>query len=413
LSRSEQRVLFFAYYYFPWNTSGVQRAARWAKFLPRYGYRPTVICSSTEGVLEGRPDMVHVPNPETEKIAGAQARRVEFVQRKFLPYNDQLPWVPHAVAAADRIIASTPVAAVMSTSPPVASHVAAGIVARKHKLPWIADFRDPIIGSPGRARKWAKPYDFALESAIFSSAAAVIATTNVIEQTWKRTHPRYSDKYHLIWNGFDPDEGFQALPIPARPYRTILHAGVVYVPRWPVWLAASLDRLIARGVVDPKTVRIRLVGTIQNIDEFRAIPAVSRLLQMGCLEADGQLVSRQQATAEVASSDYLLLLDIANLDNAGYAVPAKIFDYVLMGRPILASTPRRSPVTEILTNSGLPHALVHPDESDEEIDRKVMTFLQLPTEPSTPSDWFLSRFDGNRQVEMLAGILDGLTNHPR
>src|SRR6201993_4208573 len=94
------RVLFFAFYYPPANTSGVQRAVRWSKYLPEFGYRPIVICASTEGVLEGNEDIIYVPNRETETAAGRQSRLAARVQR-FAPYNDQLPWVPHAVAAAE------------------------------------------------------------------------------------------------------------------------------------------------------------------------------------------------------------------------------------------------------------------------------------------------------------------------
>jgi hypothetical protein len=409
---SLRRVLFFAFYYPPANTSGVQRAVRWAKYLPKYGYQPVVICSSEEGALPDRDDVYYVPNAATEAVAARQSRLAAMAQR-IGPYNEQLPWTPHAVAAAEMALASGPVSAVISTAPPPGTHMAAGWFARRHRLPWVADFRDPILGSPGRARKWARPYDILFEKWIFSRASAAVATTDRILGDWQKVHPGCAASLHLIWNGFDSGEGVGPAAIEPRPYKVITHAGVVYQPRQPIWLAESLERLIERGAVDPASVRIRLIGTLQAPELFFGNRAVARLAERGCLFADGKTVPRADAMREVSLSDYLLILDIANLSNQGYAVPAKLYDNVLMGRPILASTLEGSPMANILRRCGVPNTLVHPQDSPGQIDAKVEAFLRLPSEPVRPSEWFYETFDGERQVQALARILDGVIGAAR
>ena len=108
-------------------------------------------------------------------------------------------------------------------------------------------------------------------------------------------------------------------------------------------------------------------------------------------------------------ADYLLILDIANLSDIGYTVPAKLYDNIRIGRPILAFTPTpKSPSARILQQSGFGHALIHAGDPEEEIDRKLLGFFQLPNHPVSPSAWFVENFDGRRQAALVAKILDSL-----
>lgn len=109
-----------------------------------------------------------------------------------------------------------------------------------------------------------------------------------------------------------------------------------------------------------------------------------------------------------AQADYLLLLDLTNESNAGYAVPAKLYEYILVGRPILAITAPQSPVQRILEKSGVAYTCLHPADSAEQADEKICRFLGTPNFPTTPSDWFVENIDGSRQVKQLASILNRL-----
>jgi hypothetical protein len=401
-----RNLIIFAFYYRPSMASGVQRILRFAKFLPEFGYTPHVICSGAFGTSD-LPRVHYVPNEATERVARRLSRALERLQSAVLPYNEDLPWVPHAVAEADELIAREPVAAVISSSPPVAGHLAASRIHARHGIPWLADFRDPILGNPGRPRRWARAYDALLERHILGSCNAALATTDVIVDIWKRRHPKWENKLHTLWNGFDPDdESIQAEPLPPRDHRVLLHAGMVYTLRHPFWLVSSMERLISRGLLDPGKIKLRLLGELQEPEVFAAHPAAASLIARGCLESNNQRVPREEAVREVAQADYLLILDIANLSREAYAVPAKIFDCILMGRPILAYTPTRSPVSRILGGSGLRHAVVYAEDTAEVIDGKLLEFFAHSSSPLPPSDWFLNTFDGRRQAGQVAGYLD-------
>jgi len=397
-------ILLLAYYYLPATTSGVQRAGRFARYLPRAGY-PTFVVSSLFAGPSGLPDVVHVPADNTgSSLAGQLAAGIQ----RFLPYNEQLPWVPNVIAAAERLIRDHGISAVISTSPPVGAHFAALWLKRRHGLRWIADFRDPIVGNPGRPRRWARPYDRIIERGIFHSADAVLTVTDVIRDQCRERYPRLAKNIHTLWNGFDPEEAMGPAPIPPRPYRVLAHVGILYGPRQPTSLLDSFERLIAQGRINPADVRIRLVGSIQNEESFLAYPALRSLRQRGCIEICPNTIPRADALREIATADFLLLLDVADLQNGGYAVPAKLHDYMRAGRPILAITPQDSPVHRILDRSGVPYACVHPTDPPEAIDGKLLEFLALTSEPVTPSEWYLDHFDGQRLTAQVASMLDDL-----
>jgi len=403
-----KRAILFAYYYLPENTSGVQRACRIARYLPENGYQTHVICSSHQGADPSLRFVRHVPD-DTSKAGGAGRvqRWYELLQR-ILPYDERLPWVPHAVQAARELLSQGPVDAVISTSPPVASHLAAWRLKRKHPdLTWMADFRDPILGNPGRARGWPDPYDRWLQESIFSAADAVVAVTDAVAEKWRGDYPRLASKIHVVWNGFDPGDGFRALPLPPRSHRVLLHAGVLYWQRHPTNVLLSLDRLMSAGRIDPSSVRLRFLGTVQKWEDLAALPPVQRLMEKGCIELIPK-VPREEAMREIATADMLFLIDITNNENLGYTVPAKIFDYLLTGRPLLAITSPDGPVQRILDGSGVPQVSVYHQDSPEQVDAKLMQFFSLPSTPVTPSRWFFETFDGQRQAASIAALLDNL-----
>jgi glycosyltransferase involved in cell wall biosynthesis len=400
---SSKKVIIIAYYYLPDNTSGVQRAVRMAKYLPLYGLDPIVIASSHAGVKPALASVEYVPLPGNH--ASRHKEVLARVAQRIAPYNERLEWVPHAIHAAKMVMARERVAAVVSTSPPLATHMAALAMKTRYRVKWVADFRDPLYGNPGRPRRWARPYDMALERAIFTAADSVVGVTDTVVNEWMARYPRMQQKFHVIWNGFDPEDMLTAECLPPRDNREIAHVGVLYSLRHPYRLVGAFDRLIQSGRLDPKSTRLRFIGPIQERERFESNAACAALLRQGCMEIQGELIPRAEANRLIATADCLLLIDIVNLSRAGYTVPAKLYDYILIGRPILALTDRHSPVERILVQSGVPQVCLYHDDSDAELDAKLLRFLGLSSAPVKPSSWFLENFDGRQQAEALALLI--------
>ena len=122
------------------------------------------------------------------------------------------------------------------------------------------------------------------------------------------------------------------------------------------------------------------------------------------MERRSKTVPKSDAWRVMAESDFLLLLQ----PQSAVQVPGKLFEYVCVGRPILAVAPPRSAVEEILENAGIPHACIYPTDDPASVDRKLLAFLRLPSGPVPFSAWFESRFDAEGQAAQLASIIDAV-----
>ena len=403
--RPATRGLVITGYYPPDDAVGGLRASRFCRYLPRHGFQPVVIARRQAGVAYPANQVVRCPleDPPTRRLVLAE-RAAEAFQRHLLPYNEELPWVPHAISAANDILKRTPVAAVLSTSPPVATHLAALYLKLRYGIKWIADFRDPVSGNAFRIRKYTSGYNALLQHAILAHADAVITVTDTIHEEWLERYQPWARKIHLIWNGFDPEEAAPQSAIPDRPYRVLAHVGSIYGGRHPHLLLAAMERLISLGRLNPAQVRVRLIGVVEEATLRPHSPPARTLIEHGCLECGMGDVPRDAALRAIAEADFLLLLD-GNALSIGYTLPAKVFEYIRTGRPILAITGRSSPVDRILSRSGIPFLCLYYDDPAEQVDTKVLQFFGLKSEPVEPSAWFLSQFDGRRQVQTLAEIL--------
>jgi hypothetical protein len=208
---------------------------------------------------------------------------------------------------------------------------------------------------------------------------------------------------HLIWNGYDPEEGLRPAPLAQRPHKVIAHVGAIYSKRHPGPLLSSVSRLTERGLLDPASLKIRLVG---SLSEYGVVDreVLGRMTASGLVELTPEL-PRAASQQVMATSDYLLLLDML-LDVPSVYVPAKVYEYVQVGRPILLCTTRNSPSERVLAMSGVPFRCLYTDDSGDETDRKLLEFLSLPPDPSPLRAEFAATFSAMPQAVYLSSLIE-------
>ena len=106
---------------------------------------------------------------------------------------------------------------------------------------------------------------------------------------------------------------------------------------------------------------------------------------------------------EILDADMLWLLDM-NHTNLGLQVPAKLYEYVRVGRPIVALTPRGSATARVVALAAAPHCCIDPGAADAQFDLMLAEFLATPHPVRVPSDMFLSAFDARAQADQLGVI---------
>jgi hypothetical protein len=89
-------------------------------------------------------------------------------------------------------------------------------------------------------------------------------------------------------------------------------------------------------------------------------------------------------------------------------VPGKLFEYLQIGRPILAFVMRNSPIERILAKSGVPYRCIYSNSAANEMDRTIAEFFTLPSDALTVSDWFQQTFRAEEQARTLSSLIETL-----
>ncbi len=110
---------------------------------------------------------------------------------------------------------------------------------------------------------------------------------------------------------------------------TIVHAGSLCNQRNPLPLLEALSELIRSGRVPAGGVALHFVGTVAP--EFNVPGVVQRLGLDATVTIVGR-VSHQESLTRLASADLLLLIQ----PGTDLQVPAKLYEYMGLGRPVLA-----------------------------------------------------------------------------
>jgi hypothetical protein len=398
-------VLMFAYHFPPENSIGAARPYRLCKYLRRLGYNVHVI-TATEQTGGTDPSAQYVPDPF---VAGPQRSLgwlMEYSLRRTLaPGAMGTRWALRASTAARKFIRANPAVrtTIFSTFPPLGASFTGFRAARSPGLTWIADFRDPMVGTWGFWEMLNTPQQhFArwAERKVVQSADAVIMNTDTAAEDCRKRYPGLESKIHVLWNGFDPEDRVSPLPLPDRGYRLISHAGELYDGRDVTPLLESVGRLIGSGRISPSRIRIRLAGPAKP-DALPALDILQRAVSQGWLELSTEQMPKSEALLLARTSDGLLLVQ----PQSDLQVPAKLFEYLQIGRPILAYVRSGSPSDRILQQSGVPYRCVYAGSPPQEMDDAILDFFTLPAATVRPSAWFEEQFNAERQTEALDRLI--------
>lgn len=412
MKNSKPEIIVIAYHFPPGQEIGGFRPFRLYKYLKRMGYACHVI-TADQPSEESPNDVIYVADEFRPIWEGwVQKRlsvlgRVEQVIRKFLfPGHLGITWSLKVAARCRQIIRSHPRNrfVVFSTYPPLGVLLAGLIVRWREKRPWICDFRDPMHVDPllSNVSRRELFLNRRLEALAFRDASAVIANVEPAATTWRDRYPSARQKLHVIYNGFDPDDGVCAREIPPRPETIIMHAGLLYLGRNANLIVASLLRLRKRQAPEVASACLHLVGgAVQSSGQDLAL--MDEAQREGLLKLSLP-VSRQEAQRMTAESDGLLLLQ----PQSKIQVPGKLFEYICIGRPILALVPRSSAVEEVLKEAGTPYVCVYVDDPPGVADQKLIEFLRLPAEATPYSDWFRDNFNAEYQAGQLSSIIESI-----
>jgi glycosyltransferase involved in cell wall biosynthesis len=270
------------------------------------------------------------------------------------------------------------------------------------KLPWVVDFRDPMADTP--ASDWtrsARLVTKVLERRAMREAHAIIANTDSAAERLRRIYPVWGNKIHLIWNGFDPEARVRPGPLSTNSRKLISHVGELYQGRDVTPMLESIARLVDRARLSSDEFCVRLVGPMSA----GSVPGprfLEKAASLGWLELVPREVPKNEAQSISTSSGATLLIQ----PQSTLQVPGKLFEYIQIGRPILAYVPRNSPIERILQQSGIPYRCVYAESDPAAMDERIAEFFEMSWGDAVPSPWFEEQFNAERQTAALRKILE-------
>jgi len=355
-----KRVLMVAYHFPPMaGSSGIQRTLRFVQQLPRFGWQPLVLTADPRAYERTSTDLLpDIPAGTVVARAFAldTARHLAIGQRYVAAMARPDRWVSwrfDAVRRGLQMIRRFRPDAIWSTYPIATAHLIGAELQRRSGLPWLADFRDPMAqeGYPADPLVW-QSYK-TIEERAASQAAHMLFTTPSAARSYRERYPSAATRIVQLENGFD-EESFAAVesagvdPMPLNPgVLTVLHSGIVYPSeRDPAPFMAALGRLHAQGHLPPQGVRFRFRAAVHDglLQRLAAQHGVQHMV-----ETLPPLPYRQ-ALAEMLRADALLVMQA---DNCNEQVPAKVYEYLRAGRPILCLADPQGDTAAVMRDSGV------------------------------------------------------------
>jgi glycosyltransferase involved in cell wall biosynthesis len=435
IRRRTGRVLFLAYHFPPIGGGGVQRNAKFVRYLHEHGWDPIVLTGPGGATDRWTPEdetlhadvppgtvVRRVPGPEPELSSGWRSRLERGLQ---LPSPFTRWWTERSVAAARAL--EDEVDAIFGSLVPYDCAEAAMRISQALGKPWVADLQDPWALD----EMWVYPTtahrvrDRARMRRFLGSAATIVMNTPESARRTQVAFPELAERTCWIPNGFDPAD----LDVPAAPrtrekfrivhtgyfhtdvgmrlratrrYRRVVGGalgGVDIATRSPLYLLEAIERLIADDPTLESTIEVVCAGVLSSVDR--------ELLARYRFVSTPGYVSHHDGVALVRSADlvFLPMHDLPQGSPAGI-VPGKTYEYLGSGRPILAAVPDGD-AADLLAAAGTAF-LARPTDVDAIagiIARQIAAVRAGTPDPVARPD-VLAPFERRSQAGDLARVLD-------
>jgi glycosyltransferase involved in cell wall biosynthesis len=371
-----------SYLFPPRGGPGVQRALKFAKYLPQFGWRPLVLASADARgdnvvkvedptLLRDLPGECVVRYTTPMPLESGRLFQTRMSLRQRLAATDPMGWwVEPAVQASLKLLREHKADAILVTMSPFTAAEAGIRLKRLTGLPLILDLRDPWAMDETRIypTRWHTRVDWAAMHRAMAAADLVIMNTSEAASAVKAAFVLpATTRVITLTNGFDPEDFLttdRQTVLPAADALRIVHVGIFHTElalvwddvlsgrgwrnrlkharrpinlwtRTPRYLLAAMERLICESRISPQKLELVLVGEPSARDEalIASSPLRERVRVLGYR-------SHAESVEWMRSADVLFLPLHTPLDGGpALVVPGKTYEYLGSGRPILAMGP--------------------------------------------------------------------------
>lgn len=352
---SPRRVLVIAYYFPPLGLSGVQRTLKFVKYLPKFGWQPTVLTVTPTGYYAqdySLLDELHPLHIEIVRAGSLDPNRLfrkkgvikmpsegwrkilTFLSDTFFIPDNKIGWKRKAIQAAEELFKRQPFDVIFATAPPFTDFLIGMELHKKCKKPLVIDYRDPWLDYPFKYYPTPihKLLNYKLEKEVLRSSAKIICTNRRVKELILKRYKFLS--YHdviIVPQGYDPED-FQdgALPQPVKKEKMVItHAGVFYADRTPKYFFQALKKIFSERPDLQEKIEACFIGNFH--DDHRELAKEMGI--EGNVILTGYL-DHKRCVQHLMSADILWLM-VGNDSQS----PGKLYEYLGARKPILACIP--------------------------------------------------------------------------
>jgi len=357
-----KKVLFITYYWPPSGKASLHWPLDIMTHLQNFDWKPIILTTKDETFTEKDESLLEKVNPNWEVIR-TKANEPFNLYRKFIGKKPgekliasetistenkslvhkisvwirmnlfipdaRIGWYFPAIQAGRKFLKKDKVGAIVSIGPPHTTHLIAKKLSVDFNIPFFPVFIDPWVDiSYYRNFKRSRVtliIDNHLEKSVLKKANKVIFITESMKEDYARKYSFLENKSYVLYWGYNEDD-FKSLPLNPLPKegecKTIVHAGNIFDYQNPIMLWKEIKRRIESG----EKFRIKFFGTVA--------PLVKNSIKETGLEEITEycgFLPYRQMLNELFNADYLLVCASEKRH-----VPGKLFEYLRVGKPIIA-----------------------------------------------------------------------------
>jgi len=414
----QKRLLLIAFHFPPIRAStGIHRALGFARYLGRDNW--------DVAVLTARPGAYPDESTDTNSLIPAGVRVIRSLALDAKRHFSVFGRYPAALATPDRwrswiwtgylagrhLLRDWRPHAIMSTFPIASAHEIALRLSRASGLPWVADFRDPMAQEDYPDDHRIRRAYWQLEERVLKQCSAVTVTTSGTAELYRSRYSAFPPgRIRVIANGF-AEQSFPVMEstLPRRHSQygpvTFLHSGILYPSeRDPEGFFRAISDLRHAGLLGPDVARFHLRGA-GNTDQYQERIKALRIEDMVRLLPS---LPYQDALREMHESDVLMLFQASNCN---LQIPAKLYEYLYVGRPIIGLTDPNGDTGRLLAELGIQYVAGLDDVAS--IKSLILRTVSASKEGAlfVPRRDTVMRFSRQGTATQLALLLNELTEN--
>ncbi|AKB82182.1 TPR/glycosyl transferase domain protein [Methanosarcina barkeri 3] len=362
-----KKALIVACYFPPEGGPGVQRTAKFVKYLDHFGWDPIVLTSKKKllpthdpSLLEDLPSSIKITRTFTLQPRMKSKKSIIRYLIFVLVYSISIPdlsvwWIPFALYEGFLLIKKEKIDIIYVTGDPFSSYIIGIFLKLLTGKPLILDFRDAWILDPRRpikkVLKWKLPIENFMFNICVKYADKVVLATNSMKSDFITQFHKYKspDDFIAITNGFDVQDlkNISLVEKDSKTFNLVYCGSLNDISRDPIYLFKALSIMKREQPDIYYQIKLYLVGNIHN----NYVENIYKYCINDCVILKGyQPHSKSLGYLEMAD---VLVFIMETGKNVRQITSGKVFEYIAFGKPILALAPKDSDAADIIKESKL------------------------------------------------------------